>query len=63
MKRVCAWCGKNLRQKKERLRVLILRAFSRIWKRMKGTPDQEEAVSHGICEDCKKKLLQSMDDG
>ena len=62
MKTVCAWCEKNMRNKRESLRVQLSRAFSRMWKKIKGTASQEEVISHGICDNCKKKLLQSVDE-
>lgn len=62
MKTICAWCGKTLKNRRESLRVQITRAFSQMWKKGKGVTNQEEMVSHGICEDCKKELLQSIDE-
>lgn len=62
MKRICAWCGKELKERRESLRIQISRAFSQMWKKVKGTAGQEEMVSHGICEVCKEKLLQTAEE-
>ena len=62
MKRVCAWCNKTLKNKRESLRAQISRAFSQIWKKIKGTDNQEELISHGICDSCRIKLLRSTEE-
>jgi len=61
IKRVCAWCGKELKYKREGLGRQISRLFSQTWKKVKGI-NEEEVISHGICNNCERKLLQSIDE-